>query len=173
MAKTTDEKATRVLEPVDLREWLGKDDNKRFVEALTGAAEVKDGERLVGLVGKNIRADIQTANTKVEDKKYDAEYVSVSALTIEGAALLMSNVIDETFEGEGDERREKPSVVKYFNQGYGILARNAAAARIRVKVEGPDKALVQAAKGLARAKGWEGEEGFQKAMAKIRQSMED
>ena len=171
MAKTTDEKATRVLDSVSIAEFLSREDNKAYAAELSTATEVKDGERVVSLVGKNIRADIQTANTKVEEKKFDAEYVSLSAITLEGAALLMDGVVDETFNGEGDERREKPSVVKYFNQGFGILARNACAARIRVKVEGPDKAIVQAAKGLAKAKGWEGPEGLEKAMARIKAQM--
>ena len=174
MAKTAnDDKATRVLEPASIADFLAVKDNENIAKELVDATEVKDGDRVIALVGKNIRLDIQTANTKVEDKKFDAEYVAVSAITLEGAALLMSGVVDETFKGEGEDKREAPSVVKYFNQGFGILGRNAAAARIRTKVEGPDKAIMQAAKGLARAKGWEGEEGLQKALARIRATMED
>jgi hypothetical protein len=174
MAKTAnDEKATRVLEPASIADFLAMESNAAIAKELQGATEVKDSNRVIGLVGKNVRVDIQTANTKVEEKKFDAEYVAVSAITLEGAALLMDGVVDETYKGEGDDKREAPSVVKYFNQGFGILGRNAAAARIRTKVEGPDKAIMQAAKGLARAKGWEGPEGLEKALAKIRKQMSE
>lgn len=172
-ATKTEDKATRVLEPASIADYVASEAGQKLAAELNGATEVKDGDRVIALVGKNVRLDIQTANTKVEDKKFDAEYVAVSAITLEGAALLMGGVVDETYTGEGDDRRESPSVVKYFNQGFGILGRNAAAARIRTKVEGPDKAIMQAAKGLARAKGWEGEEGLQKALARIRATMED
>ena len=165
--------ATRVLDTVSIADFLAAKENEKIAAELNGGTEIKEGDRVIGLVGKNLRADISTANTKVEDKKFDAEYVAVSAVTLEGAALLMAGVVDETYKGEGDDKRESPSVVKYFNQGYGILARNACAARIRTKVEGPDKGIMQAAKGLAKAKGWEGEAGLEKALAKIRKQMED
>lgn len=166
-----DDKVTRVGESVDLVAHLASDKVSADIKAaLAGATEVKEGDRVIGLVGKDIRADIQLAKTSVEDKAYESEYVALSAITLEGASVLMSGVVDETFKGEGDEKKEVPSVVKYFNQGFGILARNACAARVRVAVEGPDKALTQAAKALARAKGWTGEEGFQKALARIKAS---
>jgi hypothetical protein len=180
MAKTV-VTPVRVLEPVDLSAWLASEDGKKYNSVLQGATEIKDNGRLVGLVGQHVRVDILAAKTKVEaqedgkavEKSYDAEYVSLSARTIEGASMLMGDVVDETFEGEGDERREKPSVVKYFNQGFGILARNACAARIRTNVEGPDKQLLNAAKSLAKARGWEGDAGIEKALARIKALAED
>lgn len=159
----------RMLEPADIRVELAKDSNAHLADAFKDAQEVKDSDgRVISLVGKDIRADILTATMKSDDKQYDAEYVAIAARTVEGAVTLLKGSMDETFEGEGDERKEKPSVVKYFNQGFGILARNGTAAKIRAKLEGPDKALMSAAKAFARARGWEGEEGVAKALAKIK-----
>lgn len=168
----TKETVTTVLQPVDLNAWLAEKDNAHVAELLKDGENVTDKDgRVIGRVGAHARVDIQRANTKVAEKKFDAEYVAVSAITMEGASILMGGIVDETFKGEGDDKREVPSVIKYFNQGFGILARNACAARIRVNAEGPDKALLQAAKQLAKAKGWdysEGSEGLAKALAKVR-----
>lgn len=171
MAENT---AIRMLDSVDIRAFLAKEDNAHLVESFNGAEEVKDANgRVVSLVGKNLRADILLATAKSDDKQYEAEYVSVTARTLEGADALLKGSIDENFEGEGDERREKPSVMKYFNQGFGILARNNCASKIRAKLEGPDKALMTAAKALARARGWEGDAGLAKALAKVKALNED
>lgn len=155
---------TRVLDSVVLADFIAHDDNKAIAGEFKDAQEVKDDSgRVISLVGKNLRADITTVKTKVEDKSYDAEYVLVSARTIEGAALLTNGNVDETFKkSDDDKEREAPSVVKYFNQGFGVLARNATAARIKVKVEGPDKALLAAAKDLAKAKGWSVEKALER-----------
>lgn len=139
-------------------------------EELKDATEIKDDNgRVIGVQSANLVAQILSANTKVEDKPYTAEYVGLSAKTVDGALILMDGVADtglmETDKDGKDTDVEKPSVAKYFNQGYGILARNAAAARIRTLVEGPDKALMAAAKDLARAKGWSVEKAFAKVKA--------
>lgn len=172
-----DETVERMVQVSSIREWLDeKNDKGELVNvtpavhaALANGTESKDESgRVVAIDGSGIRASIEVANTKVEvskdgkaeTRKYDGEYVALSALTVEGALLLMADVADITVKDD----KEIPSVAKYFNQGFGILARNAAAARIRSKVEGPDKALISAAKDLARAKGWT----FEKAFARVK-----
>ena len=174
------------FEPVNILEWLGqtettkdKDGNdvttlanisQAVANELEDATEIKDeAGRVIGLKSDNIVAEILSANTKIDNVTYTDEYVGLRAITAEGMSLLLDGKMDVTFEGEGSEAREVPSVAKYFNQGFGILGRNAAAARIRTKVEGPDKALEAAARDLARAKGWT----FDKALAKIKAMAED
>lgn len=162
---------TRKLSPVDLTAWKGDSDTPEAIRNhFANAQTVTENGRIVALVTPSLRADIALAKVGVEDSDYDAEYVALSALTVEGAALLMSDVVDVTYKDTDDGKKELPSVMKYFNQGFGILARNACAARIRTAVEGPDKALIQAAKALARAKGWTGDEGLAKALAKVKAS---
>jgi hypothetical protein len=159
----------------DLTAWLAETQEKDGMQVpanlpakvhaeLTGngVAEMRnDAGRLIGLKSKHVIAEILNANTKIDETMFTDEYVNLRARTSNGAKMLMDGVAELVEDSEGNETSD-PSVCKYFNQGYGILARNAAAARIRTKVEGPDKALEAAARDLARAKGWTFDKAFDK-----------
>jgi hypothetical protein len=160
-----EEKPTRMGEPVDLKVWLTE--YLKLPDAVEGqpaptqtaiqkhlsetaVTEVKDGAgRVSALETEHVTATIEVAKIKIEEKPYDMEYASLTAKTALGRLLLCDGVDDITFKGEGEEKREVPSVTKYFNTAFSQNARNAASARIRSKVEGPDKALASAAKKLA------------------------
>ena len=136
--------------------------------------------RVMVIRGKDIEARIEIASAKIDEKTYRDEYVTLFARTLKGTQILMEDIgsvsYADTFDKNGNpekiyqiptgsvNEKELPSVAKYFNQGFGILARNSAAARVRSKVEGPDKALQSAARDLMRARGW----SFEKAYAKIK-----
>lgn len=183
MVKTdkTNEKGEPVFEPATDGN-LYENVSNAVAEELKSATEVlardidKDSvtpDRVVALKTDNLVAQILTAQTRVkadkdekEGKLYSTEYVNLGARTVAGSLIIMDGIADtEQYASDKDkaEGNELPSVAKYFNQGYGILARNAAAARIRTLVEGPDKALEAAARDLARAKGW----SIEKARAKV------
>ena len=177
MAEITSE---RRLDPVDVLAYINAVDSEGKPSNVSPAvlALLKGGEtitvdgRVTGVHGKSIHADIEIANVKVNEKPYNAEFVALRAVDIDGAMALMDGVLDYTEKtNDKGETRETPSVVKYFNQGFSILARNATAARIKTNVEGPDVALLASAKKLAQAKGWVGEEGIQKALAKVKAIM--
>jgi hypothetical protein len=145
-------------------------------EALANGTEVKDDNgRLIAIETPDIVAEVRQVNLtqKIEGQKegtqYAMEYVGFRAKTVLGAMVLAGGKDDQTFEGEGDERREVPSVVKYFNDGFKVLSNNAARARLTAILEGPDKALERAAEQLAKAKGW----SIEKARERVKAMLED
>jgi hypothetical protein len=146
-------------------------------DALANATEVKDKDgRVTALETPDIVAQISLSRIKqktegsTEDSTYEMEYVEFLAKTATGRLILVpGNNDDLTYEGEGDDRTEVPSVTRYFNQGFKVLAANAARARLVGILEGPDKAMLKAAENLAKAKGWT----VEKAMQKVKAMMED
>lgn len=156
-----DEAPTVVGSPVNLSEWKAE-----YLKVAEGASETamqkylrettltelknEAGDRVTALDSEHITVSIEVAKIKLDEKPYAMEYASPVAKTAFGRVLLTNGVDDITFEGEGDERKEVPSVTKYFNTAFSQNARNAAAARVRTIVEGPEKALNSAAKKLAQ-----------------------
>lgn len=170
--------ATRVGNPIDLRAWMdemhkdkdGKEKRKNLsevaYESLTKhGKETKDKDgRITAIASQDYSLTLEIAKRKVpatkDGKLYEAEYASLLPLTGEAATTLVDGNLDTTVDKDGNEL---PSVVKYFRQGYGMLARNSAGAAIATLIEGPDKAREQAIKNLMKAKGWD----YDKAKAKV------
>ena len=174
-------------ERVNLRSWLdetekdkdGNDVRKNVPESvyalIKDGTETKDDKgKVIKIVSDAYTLTVETAKRRIpatkDGKPYEMEYANLLPNTAEAALPLVDNNLDVTIvktdKGEDDE---KPSVIKYFRQGYGMLARNNASARIAAKVEGPEKALEQAVKALIKAKGWSEE----KARAKAKLMMSD
>ena len=127
------------------------------------AAELEAGEvtkddkgRIIAIKSPNYTLTVEVAKRKVpatkDGKLYEAEYASLLPLTAEAATDLMDGKLDVTIDKDGNE---SPSVVKYFRQGYGMLARNSAGAAIAAKIEGPEKAREAAITKLIKLKGWD------------------
>lgn len=158
-----EETPTVVGSPVDMAAWkaefLKVAENEKQTEiqkylSENAGTEIKDeAGRVVGLQTEHINSTIELAKLKLDEKPYSMEFVSNTARTAYGRLLLCNGVDDLTVTGEGDEQREVPSVTKYFNTAFSQNARNAAAARVRTIVEGPEKALGAAAKKLAQVWG--------------------
>lgn len=165
-----DEEPKVVGNPVSLADW--KAEYLKLPEAVEGKpapvateiqkylgeatfTEVKDekGERVTLLQSEHVNVSIEVAKIKIDEKPYAMEFAAMTARTAYGRLLLCNGVDDITFEGEGEEKSEVPSVTKYFNTAFAQNARNAAAARVRTIVEGPEKALASAAKKLAQVWG--------------------
>lgn len=175
--------AKRVGESVDLRAWLaetekdkdGKDVRKNTTDAiatelLAGTEGKDDKGRVTSLSSDNWTLTIELAKRKVPATKdgvlYEQEYASLLPLTADAAVTLMDGNLDVTKDDKGVET---PSVLKYFRQGYGMLARNNAGAAIASLIEGPEKARERTILSLMKAKGWTRE----KAEAKYALLMED
>lgn len=153
-------------------------------DAFENAKEVKveGSDRVMGLETPDILAQISTIKIKQktegsEEKFYDMEYVEFLAKTATGRLILVPgnndditfvDVVDDNGKPTG-EKEEVASVTRYFNQGFKVLAANAARARLVADIEGPDKALQKSAENLAKARGWT----VEKAMAKIKAMAED
>ena len=168
--------ATRVGNPIDLRAWMaetttkdGKEVRKNLSEeayaSLSKGKETKDKDgRITEIRSDEFTLTLEVAKRKVpatkDGKLYEAEYASLLPLTGEAATTLVDGNLDTKVDKDGNEL---PSVVKYFRQGYGMLARNSAGAAIATLIEGPDKAREQAIKNLMKAKGWD----YDKAKAKV------
>lgn len=173
----------RIGEPIDLKAWIvetekdkdGKDVYKNvkkseIMDSLkNGKEETKDG-RIVRIVSDMFTLNIELAKRRIpatkDGKPYEMEYANLLPNTVEAAALLVDGNADVTYKKDekGKETDEElPSIVRYFKQGYGMLARNNASSRIATVVEGPDKALEQAIKSLMKAKGWSREKAEAKA----------
>lgn len=158
-----EETPTVVGSPVDMAKW--KEEFLKVAEGETEseiqkylrentATEVKDESgRVTQLQYEHVNCSIEVAKLKIDEKPYAMEFVANTARTAYGRLLLCDGVDDLTIKGEGDEAREVPSVTKYFNTAFSQNARNAAAARVRTIVEGPEKALNAAAKKLAQVWG--------------------
>lgn len=150
---------TRVGSPVSMASWksdflkVSEGKEATAIQKYLGeanATELKDKDgRVTGLQTEHILSTIEVAKLKIDEKPYDMEFVANTAITAYGRLLLCNGVDDLTTVGEGDEAKELPSVTKYFNTAFSQNARNAAAARVRGIVEGPDKAVASAAKKLA------------------------
>ena len=175
---------TRVGVPVDLEAWLtetetikAKDGTETTVRKnLSDSvyADIKDGERtkdkdgrVIAIVSKEYKLNIKLANRKIavgkEKKLFDKEYAELLANVGEACAMLVGGNVDITVTKDKDGKEtEQPSVTKYFNQGFGMLARNNASASIAAEVEGPAKGTEQAIKGLMRSKGWSYEKAKQR-----------
>lgn len=174
-----EETPTVVGSPVNLSEWkseyLKVAENqeqtaiqKHLSEATLTEVKNEAGDRVTGLESEHISVSIEVAKLKIDEKPYAMEFAALTAKTAYGRLLLTNGVDDITFTGEGDERKEVPSVTKYFNTAFSQNARNAAAARVRTIVEGPEKALNSAAKKLAQVWGVSVEEAAKRidAMSK-------
>lgn len=168
--------ATRVGNPIDLKAWMAETHKNKdgqevrknlsdaaFASLSKGKETSKDG-RVTEIRSDDYTLTIEVAKRKVpatkDGKLYEAEYASLLPLTGEAATTLVDGNLDTTVDKDGSEL---PSVVKYFRQGYGMLARNSAGAAIATLIEGPDKAREQAIKNLMKAKGWD----YDKAKAKV------
>jgi hypothetical protein len=164
--------AERRGEPIDLLAWLKDGSNQEsdvVNELLKGERTMKDG-RLVSIVSENWTLAIEVAKRKVpttkEGKLYEMEYAALLPRTASAAVMVVENNLDQTFDKDGNEL---PSVLKYFRQGYGMLARNAAGAAIAAQVEGPEKAKERTILSFMKHKGWSRD----KAEAKYALLMED
>lgn len=177
-----EEKPTRVGNPIVLSAWLedylklpaaeeGKPapemsaTQKHLSEATKTEVKNEAGDRVTALETEHLVCEIDVAKLKLDEKPYDMEFVRLTAKTATGRLILCNGVDDITYEGEGDNRSEVPSVTKYFNTAFSQNARNAAAARVRTIVEGPEKALASAAKKLATAWGVSEEEAARRIKA--------
>lgn len=164
-----EETPTVVGSPVALADWKteylkiepakeGQPENKpteiqKYLAEAT-FTEVKDeAGRVTQLQSEHVNVSIEIAKLKIDEKPFAMEFAALTARTAYGRLLLCNGVDDITFEGEGEEKSEVPSVTKYFNTAFSQNARNAAAARVRTIVEGPEKALASAAKKLAQVWG--------------------
>lgn len=164
-----EEAPTVVGAPVEISKWReeylklpekqeGKPEPKeteiqKYLRENTGT-EIKDESgRVTQVQYEHVNATIEVAKLKIDEKPFAMEFVALTARTAYGRLLLCNGVDDITFEGEGEEKSEVPSVTKYFNTAFSQNARNAAAARVRTIVEGPEKALNAAAKKLAQVWG--------------------
>jgi hypothetical protein len=138
---------------------------------------VKDDKgRIVKIRSKNWTLTIELAKRRVpatkDGKPYDMEYGNLAANTSDAMLQLMGGNFDETFEVNPKTKKieEADSVAKYFRQGYGMLARNAASSRIATLVEGPEKGLEQAIKALMKMRpDW----SIEKATAKAKEAMSE
>jgi hypothetical protein len=175
----------RIGKTVDLREWLnetetikdkdGKETTRRKNVSDTIFDEIKDGKenkdkdgRVTSIVSPSFTLSVEIAKRRIpankDGKPYEMEYASLLPNVIEACALLVGGNTDTTVTKDKDgNESEQPSVTKYFRQGYGMLARNNASAKIATEVEGPAKGIEQAIKGLMKSKGWT----YEKAKAKL------
>ena len=130
-------------------------------------------DRVMSIVSPSFTLTVETAKRRIPVKNgtpYEMEYASLLPNVIEAAALLVGGNMDVTIEKDKDGKdEEKQSVTKYFRQGWGMLARNNASAKIATEVEGPAKGIEQAIKGLMRSKGW----SYEKAKARLAMLNED
>lgn len=155
-----DEAPTVVGSPVDLASWKAEfvkaDEGKeqtaiqKYLSENAGTPVTDEAGRVTALKTEHILSSIEVAKLKIDEKPFAMEFVANTALTAYGRMLLCNGVDDLTVDAEGNE---VPSVTKYFNTAFSQNARNAAAARVRTIVEGPEKALNAAAKKLAQVWG--------------------
>ncbi len=156
--------AERRGEPIDLLAWIRAEVKDADVAKELSAGERTEKEgRLVSIVSENWTLAIEVAKRKVpttkEGKLYEMEYAALLPRTASAAVTVVENNLDQTFDKDGNEL---PSVLKYFRQGYGMLARNAAGAAIAAQVEGPEKAKERTILSFMKHKGWSREKAEQK-----------
>lgn len=162
--KNTD--AKRLGENVNLIDWLNRKDKdgnlltdgKIVAELLKGKQTKGDGknsDRVMSITSDNWTLTVEVAKRKVPATKdgvlYEQEYASLLPLTAEAATDLMGGKLDVSYKDDA----EVPSVIKYFRQGYGMLARNSAGANIASQIEGPAKGREAAINKLIKLKGWD------------------
>lgn len=160
-------KATRIGESVNLIEWAKdaeniKDESIRK-EVLAGEQKKDDAGRVTSLTSENWTLTLEVAKRKVpatkEGKLYEMEYAALLPRTASAAVTVVENNLDVTLDKDGNEL---PSVLKYFRQGFGMLARNNAGASIASQVEGPEKARERTIVNLMKHRGWSREKAEQK-----------
>jgi hypothetical protein len=164
------------------RKEVGEDGDKfanvsnALNEALANGKEITDKDgRVIAIETDDLVAEVRQVNLtqKLEgskdDSKFAMEYIGFRAKTVLGAMVLAGGKDDQAFEGEGEDKREVPSVVKYFNDGFKVLSNNAARARLVGILEGPEKAIEKAAENLAKAKGW----SIEKARERVKLMLAD
>lgn len=177
---------TRIGKAINLKDWLvetetikakdGTETINRKNLSDTVYEQIKDGTeeadkdgRVIKIASEQFTLTIEVAKRRIpatkDGKPYEMEYGNLLPNTVEAASLLVGGNLDITtkVDEKTKEVEELPSVTKYFRQGFGMLARNSASARIATDVEGPDKAMEQAVKALMKAKGWSEEKAREKA----------
>lgn len=106
-----------------------------------------------------------SAKSSPDGKDHTRPYPKVEALTAEGMALICGGKFEPATakpeDGTKDERTEAEKAAgacDYFNYGYDLSIRATERSKLESELEGPEKAIAKAVKGLVENAGFD-EEG--------------
>jgi len=103
-------------------------------------ALVADGSLTATVGSVTASAKVEDGNGKKSEKTAITSYVRLEAETPQAALFLMDNRMKATDDGAG--------VLTRFNYGYDLTARGEVRNPLLQKLEGPEKAIERAIKGL-------------------------
>jgi hypothetical protein len=127
-------------------------------EVLVEASDARIVEALKPLIGQHIKATVDevSAEQKGKEEKAKREYVRLTALTVEGALALCGGRMDKVGAKDENGKDIAPElrgngVLDYFNYGYDLGVRSTERNELLRSLEGPEKGIERAVKGLVAA----------------------